>query len=339
MIANPMISTQILLPVVERLRVEGLRAAPLLEKLNIDRNSLENVNDVVALKQYVAFFEAAAKLTNKPHFGLEAGQAIIAENLGPLGFLFDCAPTLEEALQGLASYLSALQEGTKIILTPDGENVRYEYQILDNQIAPRRQDSEYSIAGTLTMMKRYAGRLFKPLEVCFEHERVGSHSFYEHHFGCYVFFGQASNCIVFEKEALSLGAPNMSNKLYPIIASHLQNIISSKNHSLNFSDHISSLITNEMLEHRVTMGAIAQKLDISESTLSRRLKSEKTSFKDIIANKRMGAAKRLLEHTDIPISQIALRLGYSENASFSRAFKSKMRITPDQYRRSLQNRN
>lgn len=331
-----MISTQILLPVVERLRVEGLRAAPLLEKLDIARDSLEKVNEVTTLKQYVAFFETAAEVTSKAHFGLEAGKAVIAENLGPLGFLFDCAPTLEDALQGLASYLGALQEGTKIILNPDGNNVRYEYQILDDKIAPRRQDSEYSIAATLTMIKRYAGRHFKPLEVCFEHERVGAHSFYEHHFGCHVFFEQGSNCILFEKEALSLGSPNISNKLYPIIASHLQNIISSKANSLTFSEHIESMITNDMLESRVSMGTIAKKLDVSESTLARRLKAEKTSFKDIITNKRMSASRRLLEHTDIPISQIALRIGYSENASFTRAFKNRIGVTPGQYRRSFQ---
>ena len=94
-----------------------------------------------------------------------------------MGFLFASAPTLKDALEGLASYLSALQEGTHMQLDTSGEFVRYEYQISDNKIAPRRQDSEYSLAATVSMISRYVGRQFKPLEVSFEHARVGSHSY------------------------------------------------------------------------------------------------------------------------------------------------------------------
>ena len=329
-----MISTQIFLPVVERLRVGGFRAQPILESLNIERTLLSDVNETVALQKYISFFEAAAEVTKNPYFGVDAGKSINSDSLGALGFLFASAPTLKDALEGLASYLSALQEGTHMQLYTSGEFVRYEYQISDNKIAPRRQDSEYSLAATVSMISRYVGRQFKPLEVSFEHARVGSHSYYENLFDCHVFFGQGTNYVMFEHEALKLGSPSISKKLYPIISEHLQRVIKSKNLITTFRDEVDAIISPDVLEQGVTMGKVANKLNISESTLARRLRAENSSFNDVLNNKKVAVAKRLLAHSNNSINQVAMRVGYSENASFTRAFKAMTGMTPDTYRKS-----
>jgi len=49
----------------------------------------------------------------------------------------------------------------------------------------------------------------------------------------------------------------------------------------------------------------------------------------------LGYAKQLLGYSNNSISQIAIRLGYSENASFTRAFKNLTGQTPDQFRKNL----
>ena len=329
-----MISTQIFLPVVERLRIGGFRAQPILESLNIDRALLADVNETVALQKYILFFEAAAKVTKNPYFGVDAGKSINSDSLGALGFLFASAPTLRDAVEGLAGYLGALQEGTHMQLDTSGEFVRYEYQIIDDKIAPRRQDSEYSLAATVSLISRYVGRHFKPIEVSFEHARVGSHSYYETIFDCDVFFGQGTNYIMFEPEALRLGSPSISKKLYPIISGHLQRVIKSKNLITTFRDQVDALISPDVLEQGVTMGKIANKLNISESTLARRLRAENASFNDILNAKKVAVAKRLLAHSNNSINQVAMRVGYSENASFTRAFKALTGMTPDAYRKS-----
>jgi AraC-like DNA-binding protein len=49
---------------------------------------------------------------------------------------------------------------------------------------------------------------------------------------------------------------------------------------------------------------------------------------------RMGIAAQLLETTDLRLGEIASRVGYSSEFSFSRAFKSARGVSPIQYRRS-----
>ena len=55
-----------------------------------------------------------------------------------------------------------------------------------------------------------------------------------------------------------------------------------------------------------------------------------------IARRRIGEAQSLLIHTQMPILDIALRVGYNSNSLFSRTFKTIVGRTPVQYRKDMQ---
>lgn len=80
---------------------------------------------------------------------------------------------------------------------------------------------------------------------------------------------------------------------------------------------------------------IAEALNMTSRTLRRKLADEKTSFQDIKQSARRDIAIHLLSLRKIPVSQIALRLGYSDTASFSRAFKAWTGVTPNSYKAPL----
>jgi AraC family transcriptional activator of mtrCDE len=51
----------------------------------------------------------------------------------------------------------------------------------------------------------------------------------------------------------------------------------------------------------------------------------------------MGIAAQLLEETNLRLAEIALRVGYQSEFSFSRAFKSVRGVSPIHYRRAAEN--
>jgi len=73
---------------------------------------------------------------------------------------------------------------------------------------------------------------------------------------------------------------------------------------------------------------------MTRQTMLRRLSKENTHFQDIKNQAWKEAACHLLEESNKPISSIALQLGFSEAAAFSRAFKRWTKQTPKQYRNS-----
>ncbi len=77
---------------------------------------------------------------------------------------------------------------------------------------------------------------------------------------------------------------------------------------------------------------IAQRLQISPQTLSRRLHEEGTSYQSIKDDIRRETALALLSHSKLSIKEIAFKLGFQESSAFSKSFKNWFGITASAYR-------
>ncbi|MGD9865156.1 MAG: helix-turn-helix domain-containing protein [Pseudodonghicola sp.] len=77
----------------------------------------------------------------------------------------------------------------------------------------------------------------------------------------------------------------------------------------------------------------AEALSLSERTLHRRLAEQGSSYRQILDNVRLRRARELLENSDLPLSEISDRLGFSEMASFSRFFRRVAGLPPSNYRK------
>lgn len=77
----------------------------------------------------------------------------------------------------------------------------------------------------------------------------------------------------------------------------------------------------------------AEHVGISAPHLTRICKAELGSPpNDLVRQRRMLEARRLLEYTGLTIAEIASRCGFRDAAFFSRTFKSNLGISPKQYR-------
>lgn len=82
-----------------------------------------------------------------------------------------------------------------------------------------------------------------------------------------------------------------------------------------------------------TLVDIAQTLGLSRRTLVRRLESEGNRYQDLLDEARNELACWYLRQSSRSLSEIAERLGFSDQASFSRGFRRWQGITPSEYRR------
>ena len=81
-------------------------------------------------------------------------------------------------------------------------------------------------------------------------------------------------------------------------------------------------IAAELLPHgQARANVVTARLGISSSTMARRLAFEDLSFAQITQELRSLLAHRYLADGDLPISQIAWLLGYTEIGTFSHAFR------------------
>ena len=81
---------------------------------------------------------------------------------------------------------------------------------------------------------------------------------------------------------------------------------------------------------------VAESLGMSVATLRRRLVDEGASFRTLRMEALKSQADKFLQ-TDMPLVQVAERLGFSDVRSFSRAFKTWTGMTPNARRKNAQN--
>lgn len=331
---HPQISVQIVQHVASCVERAGHPSAPLITQFALGHVLKNDVDLMVLLADYVAFFEAAAAVTGDTHFGLYAARMTDTDSLGPLSILFSSAPTLGEAFHGFTRFLNAMQEGTTNQIIVERDQARYEYGIEGNAIRARRQDSEYSIGAMLKLIRNFVGVQFVPIEVQFEHERVGDYQTYASYFDCPVFFEQPINRLIFSADVMERSSTGFSRRLFPIISSHLQSMSMQHEREVSLSKRVGHCLDTSTTEKVPDLATVARALGRAPATLHRHLRSEGTSFRHIITARKMTLACRLLTTGKRSILDIALMAGYAESASFIRAFKTIHGITPMAYRRA-----
>jgi YesN/AraC family two-component response regulator len=83
----------------------------------------------------------------------------------------------------------------------------------------------------------------------------------------------------------------------------------------------------------ITVGRIAKEVCLSPSRLSHIVKDELgITLRECVSKMRVDKAKNLLREKELPISQIALEVGYPDQSYFTKVFKKVEKCTPKTYR-------
>jgi transcriptional regulator GlxA family with amidase domain len=102
-------------------------------------------------------------------------------------------------------------------------------------------------------------------------------------------------------------------------------------HQSEFEQELLRDLTGDLSQ--LNLSYLGSKLNLSQRTLSRRfLKELRKTPGTWIQDKRLEAARVLLERTGLTVSQVCYRIGYEDVASFSRTFTRKIGMTPREYR-------
>ncbi len=111
-------------------------------------------------------------------------------------------------------------------------------------------------------------------------------------------------------------------------------VISDSTHS-SLKAKVRAILSKDVSLSMPTAEEVASRLNLSVTTLRRRLQAEETSYQRLKDECRMEAAFHYLSCPDLTNTSIAERLGFDESSAFFRAFKKWTGVTPGEYRKQL----
>jgi AraC-like DNA-binding protein len=152
-----------------------------------------------------------------------------------------------------------------------------------------------------------------------------------------VFFSQPTNAILFHRRDMDVLMPEPD----PYLFSLLEPMMSGRRRRAVPGDLVGQVqqkIEAHLGHADALLAKVAQDLGMSSWTLHRRLRGLNVSFSDLLRGTRRQLALRYVAEPHIPLTEIALLLGYSELSAFSRAFHQWAGMSPARYRRECMGR-
>jgi len=288
------------------------------------------------LSDFCTLFEEASKRTGYDNFGLWFGNQFKPRDLGLWGYAAVSAPTLGAALENLIGLFRYHQESSTMHFVHGNDGfVRIEYQIQAPEILERRQDAELSLGMFLNVVRECCGANWSPDEVHFEHPRPPDFQDHERAFGAPVYFAQPTNALLFKPHILDRRMPACDLTLMTMMRTCLEQLAQIDDAPRSLFDSIRTTIRTRLPQGCPTFETVSEDLRVTPAAMHRALALEGVQFKDLIDATRRDLAVSYLRQHHLPISEIALLLGYSELSAFSRAVRRWTGVSPTQVRLKL----
>ncbi len=303
-------------------------------QVGIRQNDIDNPINELNLMQYCNLFEVAATATGNDNIGLEFGRTFTPQQLGPIGYAAISSPTLSAALRNMEKYFAAHQGQTSFGLIQDSEMLWLSYRIYDPRILNRRQDAELSLGMFCNIFKAALGDNWSPLEIRFEHDRPNDGNSHESCFNAPVKFGRRTSAIGFRRSDLDARMPEQDPYLFALISSFLESRSKLGGSPENFGTIVRNQIKLHLGDRIPTLSEIAGVLGLNDVSFQKQLKMHELLFPDLLRAARRELALHYMNELDMPFTEIAYNLGYSELSAFSRAFRSWTGMSPQRYRRT-----
>jgi AraC-like DNA-binding protein len=322
---------------VEFIQREGGDVDRILGCAGIDPEQLLCPTLSLDLHRYCKVFEEAAAQTGDDNFGLRYGHQFKPDALGLLGYVGMSSATVGAALRNVTQAFPCHQQGSLLQFIEEGEICRLDYQVQHGSIVRKRQDAELSLGMFLNLMRHALGNCWAPEYVNFEHPRPLSWHEHRKAFDAPVFFGQPINSLVFRRGVLERPMPARDGRLLALLLDNMRALARSQSGEVErwgIVDEAKAQIQRRLPQGEPSLEQVAEALRVPAWTLQRRLGEQGLNYSALVEHLRRELAAYYLEQPGLPLSDVALMLGYSELSAFSRAFRRWFGSSPRQWRQS-----
>ncbi len=334
------ISVAYLHPHIEWLESLQINCDRWLKQHNIHRQDLSNQQKHVPILVMLEQLEELKTLANDPAIGFKVGIHSNPRNWGIITPLLMNSPTLGQALMYALDYEYLFNSAIKTTLTMDNQWVTC--TLHSNNLPAEKIASmiEQDLASTTNIIRFLLDKKhqLKPWIKCvnFAHSAPPETKIYEEYFIAPVTFNADSNSLIFAREAMDLPIKFANATVLKSTIAQIE-MIAAEVDVQNIKKHLTSFIVKSLPQGLPNINHAAEYLGISASTLKRRLQEENTNYKNLCGEIRKRQSQNLLQDLDNSLMDVALKLGYTDQPAFYRAFRDWHQCTPKAYRDQLFN--
>jgi AraC-like DNA-binding protein len=308
---------------------------PFLDSAGIRDDALDDPGARISVCALGELLEHTALALGCPDFGLRLAERQSAETvMQPLDRLFRAAPTMGDVLACCVRHTGAFNSGLIMELDEQpGTGLHLlDFKLVDG-LSLFPQFIEQLLLLTHNSVIWLSAGFARSRTVWLSHLNMAPPVAYARRFNTVVKFGQENDGIFFSDADLSARVAECNVERF---AAEARLVAERFPERQDIDTKVRQMVFKMLTQSDTcTRQNVARQLGFQERTLNRRLSKGGTSFEAIRDEVRRSLAYRYLARADLPLTEIAGRLGYSELAVLSRCCRRWFGSSPRQLRQHL----
>lgn len=312
---------------------DAIDGRAILRGAGIDPDGPWDPKAMIPANAYYDMLECIAAEVDVTELPVRTGASMRLDEYGALGLAFKAATSLGASYARVERYARLWTTVVDYELRPDPRGTLFILHRPGERRLGMRLSNEATLASAVSIAREVSPVPVAPLEVLIRHPAPKSVTAHEVWFGCPVRFGADLDAILFSRETLAqpniLGDVGISRYL----VSHLDKELSEVADQAPLVVQTKDAIAQALSEGAPKMADIARGLGLSARSFHRRLSEHGMTFQTLTEETRRDLAEGLLRDDRHSLAEIAFLTGFSEQSSFTRAFKRWVGQTPASYRK------
>lgn len=265
--------------------------------------------------------------------GIEAGLRYRVSDAGIWGYALISSRTLREAFQLTLRYLDLSSVlGDLFFEESEGTGrVRFDYQSIPEELREFVMERDFGVLAAV--QRQIVGVPLPARHVQLAYPRPPHAARLEAHFGLVPEYDAPETWLVVDSAIFDRPLPQANEAMLKLCEAEARKLLEQRKLRTGFSAKVRDIILRQPSQGP-DMDAVAAELCVTARTLRRYLAEEGTTFRALRDEVLLMLAEELLDTAHMKLDEVAERLGYSDSAAFSHAFKRWKGVPPRAQRRA-----
>lgn len=309
----------------------GVDTDELLDLAGIDRQTAEHPDGEISFSQMRDFWKNAFRLSGDPLLGMHTAQHVEIGDYKYLDYLIIHAATVGASIQNICRYTALINTWINWELEVRDDEIDLCMTSKAGMIWPHAYEFVFSFI--TKRIRQVTTEDWMPKRVCFPFPSPSNSQAYKDYFRTTLQYDAPVGKLVISSDSWNTPLPSSDQQLMSVLDEHARMLLAQRPMPDDFVSQVRNEIVRELHGGQALRKNIAEKLDMSPSTLQRRLDKQGVVYAELVDEVRAELAKTKLQASDLSLPEIGFLLGFSEQSSFNRAFKRWTGKTPREYRR------
>lgn len=316
----------------------GFSKADSFAILDIKPDNYTNPLERLPIEAFNRLFAKAAKALNDPYIALKVGNQFRIGGFQETGKVYSFCKNLTEVLEFNARYQPIAVDIAKItsVTTTDSDTNKKRYFVDFEPYSSNEDVIEHVlslvIGAYVTTFRWITWNSARDIQgVYLQLPKPEDDRLHKELFQCPVHFNQPFNRIEFHEDSMrdTISTHDPVRKAQCVAI--LEAILDSDAASASFKEALGATVRQGVQTGQYSLPLIADKLNISEGRLKKQLKNENIKYRDFLEEVRKDLFIEK-HNSGMSFTQIALDLGYNDQAAFTKAFKRWHGMSPTAFK-------